>query len=92
MVGRERADSRRHHRPQSPPHTSFMKNARGLRACTKSKLALPVDPGDPPPLLQKAPSEAMGQASWRTIPYSEMGKTDQTQAGQLTGGTQHGRV
>lgn len=35
-----------------------MKNARGLRACTKSKLALPIDPGDTPPLVQKAPSEA----------------------------------
>lgn len=36
-----------------------MKKARGLRACTKSTLALPIDPGDTPPLVRKAPSEAM---------------------------------
>ena len=35
-----------------------MKNTRGLRACTKSKAELPTDPGDTPPLVQKAPSEA----------------------------------
>lgn len=35
-----------------------MKNARGLRTCTKSTLALPIDPGDTPPLVRKAPSES----------------------------------